>query len=76
MVPTAANGQPAFAVYLRLHDGTYRAYVMQVLTCTAAGVARIVVFRDPGQFATFGLPEELPPCRHDEHEDVRDDAGL
>jgi len=60
MVPTAANGQPALAAYLRGHDGLYRAYAVQVLTCTAAGVARVVSFKDPGLFATFGLPQELP----------------
>lgn len=60
MVPTAANGQPTLAAYLRGDDGLYRAHAVQVLTCTAAGVARIVAFRDPGLFATFGLPAELP----------------
>jgi RNA polymerase sigma-70 factor, ECF subfamily len=60
MVPTAANGQPALAAYPRGHDGVYRAYAVQVLTCTPAGIARIVAFRDPELFATFGLPQELP----------------
>ena len=63
LIPTAANGQPAFAGYLRDHDGLYHAHVVQVLTCTAAGVARIVAFTDPGHFATFGLPPELPVPR-------------
>jgi RNA polymerase sigma-70 factor (ECF subfamily) len=57
MVPTTANGQPAFASYLRGDDGSYRAYALQVLSCTADSVARIVVFRDPGLFPTFGLPQ-------------------
>ena len=57
---TSANGQPALAVYQRDRDGVHRAHVVQVLTCTTAGVARIVAFRDPGLFAAFGLPPELP----------------
>jgi RNA polymerase sigma-70 factor (ECF subfamily) len=59
IVRTSANGQPALAVYRRDADGAHRAHVLQVLTCTRAGVARIVAFRDPGLFAAFGLPQEL-----------------
>ena len=58
---TSANGQPALAVYQRTPDGAHHAHVVQVLTCTTAGVARIVAFRNPGLFAAFGLPPELPP---------------
>jgi RNA polymerase sigma-70 factor (ECF subfamily) len=60
MVPTAANGQPAAAVYLRGGDGSYRAYGIVVLTVTTTGIAGIVVFADPGLFASFGLPQVLP----------------
>jgi RNA polymerase sigma-70 factor, ECF subfamily len=60
MVPAAANGQPTLAAYLRGDDGRYRAHAVQVLTCTAAGIARVVSFMDPGLFAAFGLPQELP----------------
>jgi RNA polymerase sigma-70 factor, ECF subfamily len=56
MVPTAANGQPAAAAYQRRDDGSYRAYGIVVLTVTTTGVARIVVFGDPGLFGRFGLP--------------------
>ena len=59
-IQTSANGQPALAVYQRACDGVHRAHVVQVLTCTTAGVARIVAFRNPGLFAAFGLPPELP----------------
>jgi RNA polymerase sigma-70 factor (ECF subfamily) len=65
-VPSAANGQPAFAAYLRGHDGVYRAHAVQVLTCTGTGIARIVSFIEPRLFATFGLPQELPARRHEE----------
>ena len=61
MLPTAANGQPAAAAYLRGVDGTYRAYAIVVLTASTAGIARIAVFGDPGLFTPFGLPQTLPP---------------
>jgi RNA polymerase sigma-70 factor (ECF subfamily) len=56
LVPVMANGQPAFAVYRREKGGAYLAHAVQVLTVTAAGVARIVAFTDPGLFTLFGLP--------------------
>jgi len=60
MVPTSANGQPAAATYHRAADGTYQAYGIVVLTATTTGIARIVVFADPGLLATFGLPPAHP----------------
>jgi RNA polymerase sigma-70 factor (ECF subfamily) len=67
MVPTAANGQPAAAVYRRCADGadrrgadgSYRAYGIVVLTVSTTGIARIVVFGDPGLLGRFGLPQDL-----------------
>src|SRR5215471_18646890 len=56
MVPTMANGQPAFAAYRRGRDGAYEAHALQVLTVTAAGVARLVIFLEPALFRAFGLP--------------------
>ena len=58
LVPTMANGQPAFAAYERQHDGVYRAHAALVLTVTAAGIARIVIFLSPGLLGAFGLPPE------------------
>jgi RNA polymerase sigma-70 factor (ECF subfamily) len=58
MVPTAANGQPAFASYLRDGDG-YRAHAICVLTVTGTQVSRMVAFNDPGLFAVFGFPSRL-----------------
>jgi len=55
LVPVAANGQPAFAVYQREDDGEYRADAVTVPTVTATGVARIITFRNPGLFRIFGL---------------------
>ena len=60
MIPTAANGQPALAGYLRGRDGVPRAHAVQVLTLNASRVARIVAFLDPGVVAAFGLPPALP----------------
>jgi RNA polymerase sigma-70 factor, ECF subfamily len=60
VIRTSANGQPALAVYQRDTDGAHRAHVVQVLTCTTAGIARVVAFRNPGLFTAFGLPPELP----------------
>ena len=56
MAPTAANGQPAAAAYLRGSDGVHRAFGLAVLTVTAAGIARIVVFGDPGLVTRSGFP--------------------
>jgi RNA polymerase sigma-70 factor (ECF subfamily) len=57
MLATAANGQPAAAAYHRQPDGSYRAYGIVVLTATATGIARLVVFADPGLFRWFDLPQ-------------------
>jgi RNA polymerase sigma-70 factor (ECF subfamily) len=62
LVPTAANGQPAMAIYRR-DDGVRRAHGIQVLTMGAAGVRGVVSFLDPGLFSAFGLPPEWPAAR-------------
>jgi len=61
LIPTAANGQPALAGYLRDHEGVYRAHAVQVLTLAGSRVARIVSFNDPALVTTFGLPQVLQP---------------
>ena len=60
MIPTAANGQPALAAYIRGHDGGYRAHSICVLTIAASRVARVTSFIDPRLFAAFGLPQTAP----------------
>jgi RNA polymerase sigma-70 factor (ECF subfamily) len=60
MIATAANGQPAFAAYLRDHDGMYRAHSICVLTIAASRVTRVTSFNDPSLFATFGRPQTVP----------------
>jgi RNA polymerase sigma-70 factor (ECF subfamily) len=56
LVPTRANAQPAFGMYLAGPDGVYHGRAIQVLTVTNAGVARVVAFHDPELFPRFGLP--------------------
>jgi RNA polymerase sigma-70 factor, ECF subfamily len=63
LVPVFANRQPAFAIYRRERDDLYHAHAVQVLTCTTAGVARIVAFTEPGLFGSFGLPQEYLATR-------------
>ncbi|PWU48628.1 RNA polymerase subunit sigma-70 [Micromonospora globispora] len=54
MRPTAANGQPALAAYVR--DGeAYVPHTLQVLTIGDACIRRNVVFQDPQVFDAFGL---------------------
>ncbi|BCJ36549.1 RNA polymerase sigma factor [Actinocatenispora thailandica] len=60
VLPTAANGQPAFAAYLR--DGAgYRPHSLQVLTVAGGRVRHNVVFADTDLFGPFGLPDRLDP---------------
>jgi RNA polymerase sigma-70 factor (ECF subfamily) len=56
MVGIGANGQPAVAAYRRDDDGVLRAFGIAVLDVTKTGIARIVVYGDPGLVTLFGLP--------------------
>jgi RNA polymerase sigma-70 factor (TIGR02960 family) len=55
LVATSANGQPAFAVYTRGHDGAHHPHALHILTLTPQGVSRIVAFHGSGLFPLFGL---------------------
>jgi RNA polymerase sigma-70 factor (ECF subfamily) len=59
LVPTMANGQHAFGLYMRDGD-TYRPFNLPVLTLTADGVSHVSCFFDLRLFRTFGLPESIP----------------
>jgi RNA polymerase sigma-70 factor (ECF subfamily) len=61
MLPTHANGQPAFGMYILGDDGAWRPFQLHVLTLGAAGISHVVAFFDLSLFPTFGLPETLPP---------------
>jgi RNA polymerase sigma-70 factor (ECF subfamily) len=57
-VPVGANGQPAFAAYVR-QDGGYEMHTLQVFTVGAAGISRGTVFADRRLFDLFRLPPTL-----------------
>lgn len=67
MIRIEANGQPAFALYVKDDHDVYHAHAIQVLTVTGTGVARVVAFLDPATFAIFDLPltyqEDTPEPR-------------
>jgi len=63
LVPTRANGQPAFGLYMRAPDGSFRPFHLQVLTLGPRGVEHVGAFFDPALFERFGLPDRLPPGR-------------
>ncbi len=59
LLPTEANGQPAFAMYRLLDDGSWHAFQLQVVTLTDKGVSHVTAFLDLRLFATFGFPMVL-----------------
>ncbi|WP_197518023.1 RNA polymerase subunit sigma-70, partial [Mycobacterium sp. E796] len=56
---TRANGAPAFAMYRRAADGSFRAHGLDVLSLAGGRISRIVAFNDATLVAKFGLPETL-----------------
>lgn len=61
LLPTAANGQPAFAVYeLSVDESHFAARSIHVLTLQDRSISAIVVFLEPRLFLDFGLPQILP----------------
>ncbi|GAA1281935.1 RNA polymerase sigma factor [Planotetraspora silvatica] len=61
MVETSANGQPAFAKYIRGRGGAFHAHSIQVLTLTKAGVSSVLAFHRADLFGSFGLPIDRLP---------------
>ena len=60
LVPTRANGQPAFGCYLPdPHAPIARAYGIMVLTLTEDRVSAITWFGERSLFSHFGLPRTL-----------------
>jgi RNA polymerase sigma-70 factor, ECF subfamily len=59
MVRTAANGQPAFALYMRGPDGVHRAFQLQQLRVRDGAVDHVTCYFDTSLFETFGLPDRL-----------------
>jgi RNA polymerase sigma-70 factor, ECF subfamily len=60
MIPTLANGQPAFVGYGRGADGRYHAHAVQVLTLAGSSITHVVSFNDPQLVTAFGFPPVLP----------------
>lgn len=59
LVPTAANGQPALAVYERSAAGEWAAHSVHVLTLEQDGIATVTLFLEPRLLEDFGLPPRL-----------------
>lgn len=61
MLPTMANGQPAFGLYMAQPDGTYLPFHLQVLHLVGDRVGHVSAFFDERLFERFGLPPVLHP---------------
>ncbi len=59
LVPTRANGQPAFGAYLRAHTAIRHGIGLIVLTLTGDRICALARF-DNGVLPWFGLPRSLP----------------
>jgi len=59
LVPTRANGQPAFGAYLRGPDGNRHGIGVYVLTLAGDRISALTRFEN-GLLASFGLPRSLP----------------
>jgi RNA polymerase sigma-70 factor (ECF subfamily) len=56
MLPTRANGQPAYGLYMRQPSGEFTPFHLQVLTIADGAVTHVGAFFDHSLFETFGLP--------------------
>jgi RNA polymerase sigma-70 factor (ECF subfamily) len=59
LVPTRANGQPAFGAYLHSPTGTRHGVGLYVLTLSGARISAMTRFEN-GLLPRFGLPRSLP----------------
>jgi RNA polymerase sigma-70 factor (TIGR02960 family) len=59
LVPTRANGQPAFGAYLRTVDGLSHGAGLHVLTLSGGRICAMTRFEN-GALPRFGLPRSLP----------------
>ena len=59
MIPTTANGQPAFALYMAAPEGDFKPFHIQVLDLDGDRVRKVVAVFGAQCFATFGLPSRL-----------------
>jgi RNA polymerase sigma-70 factor (ECF subfamily) len=62
LLPTGANGQPAFALYAEGKEGEWRAHSLQVVETDGEFISGLTFFMrplGPTLFPAFGLPGEL-----------------
>ncbi len=59
LVPTAANGCPAFGSYRLARPGLHEPFSLVVVEISGGTISGLVNFIDPGLFDTFGLPPRL-----------------
>ena len=59
LIPTRANGQPAFGAYLRTPDGVSHGTGLYVLTLAGDRICALTRF-DNSMLPCFGLPRSLP----------------
>jgi RNA polymerase sigma-70 factor (ECF subfamily) len=61
LLPTRANGSPAFGFYLwDAETGVYQLFGLMVLGIVDEQIAYIVAFLEPKSFSSFALPPTLP----------------
>ncbi|MGB0101494.1 MAG: sigma-70 family RNA polymerase sigma factor [Nocardioides sp.] len=60
MLPTQANGQPAYGLYMRTPAGDFAPFQLQVLELDGDRVRHVTAFFDHTLFERFGLPMRLP----------------
>ncbi len=63
LLPTRANGQPAFGLYMRTPEGDFRPFQLQVLTLGPSGIEHVGAFFHDSLFERFGLPGRTCPRR-------------
>jgi RNA polymerase sigma-70 factor (ECF subfamily) len=59
LVPVAANGSAAFAIYKPTGGGRREAYGVQVLDLSPSGISAVHTFLEPSLFELFDLPPAL-----------------
>jgi RNA polymerase sigma-70 factor (ECF subfamily) len=60
LLPTSANGQPAFAIYeFSTADERWNAHSIHVITLESDAISSLTLFLDSRLFEDFGLPQFL-----------------
>jgi RNA polymerase sigma-70 factor, ECF subfamily len=59
LLPTRANGSPAFALYQRDEQNNYQSFGLIALTIAEDKLSQIISFIDPSLPTRFGLPKKL-----------------